>query len=118
MMEIRDRILENFPGASISIIAPNHRHAKQVSNELRSPDIYSVEAEKSQKRRIPVVSLTMENGRQNEQNSTVKARKNWRNHRSNSLIEPRVDDDFHIILDKLRGRARSVPNDRTPCQNS
>ena len=55
-------------------------------------------------------------GRQKEQNFTVKTRKNWTNREGNSLIDQRIDDNFHIDIDKVRGFPRSSPNDTIPCQ--
>ena len=54
--------------------------------------------------------------RQKEQNFTVKTRKNWTNREGNSLIDQRIDDNFLIDLDKVRGFSRSSPNDTIPCQ--
>ena len=59
----------------------------------------------------------MEKGRQKRQNFTVKTRKIRRNPQENSLIDYRVDANFLDHLDKVRGSARPLPIDPTPCLN-
>lgn len=53
----------------------------------------------------------MKKERQNEQNFTVKQKINCRKADANSLIDLRIDDNFYIVLDIVRGSAQSYLND-------
>ena len=74
--------------------------------------------EKSTNDYISGFSLTMKKERQNEQNFTVKEKINCRKANANSLIDLRIDDNFCIIIDIVRGSARSCLNDSTYFQTT
>ena len=59
----------------------------------------------------------MEKGGQKRPNCTVKTRKSGAFPQENSLIESRIDANFLDLLDKVRGSARRLPIDPTPCLN-
>ena len=59
----------------------------------------------------------MEKGGQKRRDCTVKTRKSGAFPQENSLIEYRIDANFLDDLDKVRGSARRLPNDPTPCPN-
>ena len=90
---------------------------------LEAPDAATLERQSQPGRWVILKSviwgpiLTMEKGGQKRQNFTVKTRKIRRNPQENSLIDYRVDANFLDHLDKVRGRARRLPIDPTPCPN-
>ena len=69
------------------------------------------------KRLIRAEILTMEKVGQKRPNCTVKTRKSGAITQENSLIESHIDANFLDHLDKVRGSARRLPIDPTPCLN-